>query len=80
MRFKLASSLRPLIHQAMCQIDEALLERKPGALDHAKPLAGWILPECFLLLLVFRHVSLAFHWSGLFLVGPRLTHQLAQKS
>ena len=25
----------------------ALLERKPGALDHARPLAGWILPECF---------------------------------
>jgi len=25
----------------------ALLERKPGALDHAKPLSGWQLPECF---------------------------------
>ena len=25
----------------------ALLERKPGALDYARPLAGWILPECF---------------------------------
>jgi transposase len=25
----------------------ALLERKPGALDHARPLAGWALPECF---------------------------------
>jgi hypothetical protein len=25
----------------------ALLERKPGALDHARPLAGWTLPECF---------------------------------
>ncbi|MHC4854243.1 MAG: IS21 family transposase [Planctomycetota bacterium] len=25
----------------------ALLERKPGALDHARPLAGWQLPECF---------------------------------
>jgi len=25
----------------------ALLERKPGALDHARPLAGWELPECF---------------------------------
>lgn len=24
----------------------ALLERKPGALDHARPLAGWKLPEC----------------------------------
>lgn len=24
-----------------------LLERKPGALDHAKPLAEWRLPECF---------------------------------
>jgi hypothetical protein len=24
-----------------------LLERKPGALDHARPLAGWTLPECF---------------------------------
>lgn len=25
----------------------ALLERKPGALEHAKPLSGWQLPECF---------------------------------
>jgi transposase len=25
----------------------ALLERKPGALDHARPLAGWTLPDCF---------------------------------
>jgi transposase len=25
----------------------ALLERKPGALDVARPLAGWALPECF---------------------------------
>src|SRR5262249_35103010 len=25
----------------------ALLEHKPGALDHAAPLAGWQLPECF---------------------------------
>jgi hypothetical protein len=24
-----------------------LLERKPGALDHARPLDGWELPECF---------------------------------
>ena len=24
-----------------------LLERKPGALDHARPLAKWTLPECF---------------------------------
>jgi hypothetical protein len=28
----------------------ALLETKPGALDHARPLAGWTLPECFGLL------------------------------
>lgn len=28
----------------------ALLERKPGALDHARPLEGWVLPECFELL------------------------------
>jgi transposase len=28
----------------------ALLEIKPGALDHARPLAGWTLPECFALL------------------------------
>lgn len=28
----------------------ALLERKPGAFDHARPLEGWALPECFLLL------------------------------
>jgi len=25
----------------------ALLEQKPGALDHARPLVGWNLPECF---------------------------------
>ena len=25
----------------------ALLERKPGALDQARPMQGWILPECF---------------------------------
>jgi hypothetical protein len=25
----------------------ALLERKPFALDHARPLAGWSLPDCF---------------------------------
>lgn len=25
----------------------ALLERKPGGFDHAKPLEGWELPECF---------------------------------
>jgi transposase len=24
-----------------------LLERKPGALDAARPLSGWVLPECF---------------------------------
>jgi hypothetical protein len=28
----------------------ALLERKPGALDQARPLAGWELPECFAVL------------------------------
>ena len=28
----------------------ALLERKPGALDQARPLQGWTLPECFGLL------------------------------
>ncbi len=28
----------------------ALLERKPGALDHARRLSGWDLPECFLVL------------------------------
>lgn len=28
----------------------AVLEGKPGALDHAKPLKGWQLPECFALL------------------------------
>jgi hypothetical protein len=28
----------------------ALLERKPGALDHARPLEDWNLPECFAVL------------------------------
>ena len=27
-----------------------LLETQPGALDHARPLMGWTLPECFALL------------------------------
>ena len=26
---------------------QALLERKPGALDHARPLENWDLPKCF---------------------------------
>ena len=51
MRFKLASSLRPLIHQAMCQIDEALLNhqarreasRQAVELDCATP--GWLQPH-----------------------------------
>ena len=28
----------------------ALLERKPGGFDHARPLENWQLPECFALL------------------------------
>jgi hypothetical protein len=28
----------------------ALLERKPGALDQARPLQGWVLPECYAIL------------------------------
>ncbi len=28
----------------------ALLERKPGAFDHARPIQGWDLPECLLVL------------------------------
>ena len=28
----------------------ALLERKPGAFDHARPLEGWNLPDCFAVL------------------------------
>ena len=28
----------------------ALLERKPGAIDHARPLENWKLPECFAIL------------------------------
>ena len=51
MRFKLASSLRPLIHQAMCQIDEALLNhqarreasRQAVELDCATP--SWLQPH-----------------------------------
>jgi hypothetical protein len=38
----------------------ALLERKPGALDHARPLEGWKLPECFR---VLRHRLEADHGS-----------------
>jgi len=30
--------------------DLALLERKPGALDHARPLENWDLPDCFAIL------------------------------
>ena len=32
------------------QLNLALLETKPGAFDHARPLMGWTLPECFALL------------------------------
>ena len=34
----------------------SLLERKPGALDYARPLEGWALPECFATLR--RHLEL----------------------
>ena len=40
----------------------ALLERKPGALDHARPLEGWDLPECFSLLR--RRLEAEFEGSG----------------
>src|SRR6516165_9308019 len=35
----------------------ALLERKPGAFDHARPLAGWVLPEEFAALRVLLEVA-----------------------
>ena len=40
----------------------ALLERKPGALDHARPLEGWDLPECFGHLR--RRLEAEFGWAG----------------
>ena len=41
----------------------ALLERKPGAFDHARPLADWPLPECFAVLR--RRVEAAWGRPGL---------------
>ncbi len=40
----------------------ALLERKPGALDVARPLEGWNLPECFLTLR--RRLEADSGWAG----------------
>ena len=40
----------------------ALLERKPGALDSARPLADWGLPDCFGLLR--RRLEAALGWQG----------------
>jgi len=38
----------------------ALLERKPGALDHGRPFVGWELPECFQVL----RARLEREWEG----------------
>ena len=38
----------------------ALLERKPVALDHARPLDDWELPECFAVLR--RRLEAAYRW------------------
>jgi len=38
----------------------ALLERKPGALDHGRPFVGWDLPECFQVL----RARLEREWEG----------------
>ena len=40
----------------------ALLERKPGALDHARPLEGWDLPGCFSHLR--RRLEAELGWAG----------------
>jgi hypothetical protein len=40
----------------------ALLERKPGALDVARPLEGWNLPECFATLR--RRLEADLGWAG----------------
>ena len=40
----------------------ALLERKPGAFDSARPLADWDLPDCFALLR--RRLETALGWQG----------------
>jgi hypothetical protein len=40
----------------------ALLERKPGALDQARPMQGWTLPGCFQLLR--RRLEAEYDWEG----------------
>ncbi len=42
--------------------DLALLERKPGAFDSARPLADWDLPDCFALLR--RRLETSLGWQG----------------
>ena len=42
-----ARRLEPVVINSLSLGRLALLERKPGALDYARPLAGWSLPEVF---------------------------------
>ena len=50
----------------------ALLERKPGALDYAKPLENWQLPDCLLVLRRRQEAELAKHGTREFIKVLRL--------
>ena len=50
----------------------ALLERKPGALDYAKPLENWELPECFGVLRRRQEAELEKHGTREFIKVLRL--------
>jgi transposase len=50
----------------------ALLERKPGALDYAKPLANWQLPDCLLVLRRRQEAELEKHGTREFIKVLRL--------
>jgi hypothetical protein len=50
----------------------ALLERKPGALDYAKPLENWQLPECLMVLRRRQEADLEKHGTREFIKVLRL--------
>jgi transposase len=50
----------------------ALLERKPGALDYAKPLANWKLPDCLIVLRRRQEAELEKHGTREFIKVLRL--------
>jgi len=56
----------------------ALLERKPGGFDHARPLEHWDLPECFALLRRRLEVDDPRHGARSFIRALRLLEKFSQ--